>query len=95
MSYIDEALDAVSRHVGEDEDRALLRYYALLALTTGQSTSLADVHDAWALWTAEHRGMTDHANLRPFGELAEATQEQDLAYQLAIHAAAAELGRPT
>lgn len=74
---------------GEDPD--LIHLYTLLALTKGEATTLADVHDAWALWRMQTR--PDHPSLVPFGELTPETQEYDRPYMEAIHQVAREVGR--
>lgn len=67
-------------------DPTLANLYALLALTKGEETSLEDVHDAWAIWTATTRGT--HRSLIPFAELSPEVQELDRKYVDGIHRAA-------
>jgi hypothetical protein len=67
-------------------DPVLANLYALLALTKGEETSLEDVHDAWAVWTATTRGV--HRSLIPFAELSPEVQELDRKYVDGIHRAA-------
>ena len=65
---------------------SLAQLYALLALVKGTDTTLEDVHDAWAVWTAATRG--DHRSLIPFAELSHEVQELDREYMDGIHRAA-------
>jgi hypothetical protein len=74
--------------VGSDLSSDLAGLYALLALTKGVETTLEDVHDAWAVWTATVRGRPDHRSLVPFDELDRETQEMDRIYMDGIHRAA-------
>lgn len=69
-----------------DLDPALADLYTLLALVRGRATTLADVHDAWAVW----RNCTKpgHPDLVPFSELTEPVQERDRPYMEAIRRAA-------
>lgn len=70
----------------------LIRFYTLLALTTGANTTERDVHDAWSVW----RDMTDgaHRSLVPFGELTPAVQALDAPYAQAIRKVAEEYYQP-
>jgi hypothetical protein len=70
-------------------DSTLANLYALLALTKGTATTLEDVHDAWAIWTAQGRGT--HKSLIPFSELPPDVQELDRKYMDGIHRAARTL----
>lgn len=81
MTYVQDAIDAVNAEL-PDLDPELARLYALLALTTGITTSLEDVHDAWAVW----RDRTDpgHRSIVPFGRLTSETQELDRPYMEGI-----------
>lgn len=92
MTYIDQVTTALAKEL-PGQDPALLRLYALLALTKGRDTTLEDVHDAWALY----RGTTnpDHPDLVPFNELDEATQELDRPFAEAIRRAATRLRQGT
>jgi hypothetical protein len=69
-------------------DPALAQLYALLVLTKGTSTTLEDVHDAWAIWTATTRG--HHRSLIPFAELTREVQDLDQEYMDGIHRAASK-----
>lgn len=89
---MEQAHTAVTQQLGEAEDPALRKLYTLLVLVRGAELSSEDVHDAWAVWTALDRGLTEHASLCPFDELDEGTQGQDLPYREALHAAARSLG---
>lgn len=87
MSYVTDMVRRI-----DDElpglDPALAALYALLALAKGTGTTLEDVHDAWAVWTATVRGRPDHPALVPFSELTIDVQELDRKYMTGIHAAA-------
>jgi hypothetical protein len=80
-TYVDD-LFARARAEMPDCDDDLLRSYALLARTRGQTTTLADVHDAWALW--RHKSRPDHPSIIPFYELAPSVQELGRPYMEAI-----------
>lgn len=71
---------------GIDPDPANL--YALLVLTKGVNTTLANVHDAWALW--RQRTNPNHPALIPFEDLVEDVQELDRPYMELIHKIAGE-----
>lgn len=72
------------------EDRVLYRIYAVLALAKGEATTMEDVHDAWAAWTAEDR--PDHESLIRFDKLRPDIQEMDRLYMDAIHDVARRKG---
>lgn len=74
-----------------DEDRALYRIYAVLALTTGEQTTNENVHDAWAAWRAATKPA--HRSLVPFDQLTREVQELDAPYRDAIRAVASERTR--
>ena len=89
MTYIQKKAEEIANHAGINvqEDGDLCLIYAVLALTKGGSTTLKDVHDAWAAW--KHlRGINEHKSLKPFDQLTTAVQELDRPYMEAIHAAA-------
>lgn len=81
MNYIEEIVARLRELIPDCED-TLLRLYALLVLTTGETTGLCDIHDAWAVW----RSVTcpEHENLVPFDELTPEVQLQDFSYRDAI-----------
>ena len=86
MTYAQRAVSAISEALpGLEPD--LVRLYALLALVKGDRTTLADVHDAWAVWRDQTR--PDHPSIVPFADLTVEVQELDRPYAVAIHAAAA------
>lgn len=93
MSYITAMIDQINEQIPNLEPE-LAGLYALLALTTGPETSLEDVHDAWAVWTATTRNRPDHPSLVPFNELDPKTQELDREYADGIHRAAAAINTP-
>jgi hypothetical protein len=70
-------------------DDRMAAVYALLVLTTGQATTLENVHDAWSAW----RVFTNpkHPALVPFAELSADIQAYDRPYRDAIRQVAAEL----
>ena len=83
--------DETAAHLGElipGNDPALLRYYALLVLTTGENTPREHVHDAWSAWRTVTR--PDHPSLAPFDELTEQVKAYDDPYVDAIRQVAAE-----
>ncbi len=94
MNYVLTTLDILRAEVaargGSLPDDQLARLYAQLALTTGEATTLEDVHDAWAMWRA-FSDRPDHPDLVWFAELPESTQAYDLPYRDAIRATAARL----
>jgi hypothetical protein len=63
----------------------LFRIYALLALSRGESVTLEDVHNAWAVWMLEQN--TSHEALVPFAQLDSETAEEDRPFVRAIHQA--------
>lgn len=81
MTYAADIVRALGKLI-PDCDPDLLRLYALLVLTTGEDTTLENVHDAWALARLATR--PDHPDLVPFADLAPAIQAYDKPYQDAI-----------
>ncbi len=85
-NYINKIANAVGEKCGisidNEEYGSLLRLYALLALTTGSSTTLENVHDAWSAWRSNT--VPDHKSLIPFQELSKEVQELDRPYRDAI-----------
>lgn len=80
-NYAQRVLDQITLKL-PGNDPALLRLYALLAMTTGPATTLRDVHEAWALWrTATNPG---HRSLIPFEQLAPEVQALDEPYRAVI-----------
>ena len=67
----------------------LLRFYALLVLTTGIDTTLENVHDAWSAWQTATR--PEHRSLIPFNELTLEVRELDRPYMEAIVSVASDL----
>lgn len=93
MTYVDELANEIQRHVPsrllpEGDTKPLFRLYALLALTKGQSVSLEDVHNAWAVWMLDND--PEHRSLKPFDALDAETQSSDAPYVKAIQIVAAE-----
>ncbi|WP_425524387.1 DUF7701 domain-containing protein [Clavibacter michiganensis] len=88
VSYIDRIATEVEHqllveHRPKKRSRDLYRYYALLVLTLGSTTTLENVHDAWSAWMTAER--PSHPSLVPFTELSEEQQQQDRPYMEAIH----------
>jgi hypothetical protein len=81
MTYIDNAIDVVTRQL-PSEDPAPIRLYALLALVVGDDVTREHVHDAWAMWRSTT--MPQHPAIRPFDELSATTQDLDQPYVDAI-----------
>lgn len=82
VNYIDEIVARLEEKI-PGNDVALLRLYALLALTQGVNTTLENVHDAWSAWRAATN--PGHQSLIPFDQLTPEVQEYDRKYMLAIH----------
>jgi hypothetical protein len=87
-TYIARASRIVAEETGVT-DPALLPLYTLLALTMGEATTPAHVHEAWALWKQPLR--PDHWSLIPFDELDPAEAAKDQRYVDAIRRAAVRL----
>lgn len=81
-NYAERTYTALAKQL-PDLEPALLRLYALLVLVRGDATTLADVHDAWALW--QTMTCPDHRSLVPFDQLSPQVQELDRPYVEAIH----------
>lgn len=86
-TYVEQVTAALTERLNLDP--ALTRLYAVLALTKGTTTTMQDVHDAWAVWRADTR--PDHPSIRPFAELSPDVQELDRRYMDAIRQVAAEV----
>lgn len=86
-NYVQTVIDSLNDRVNLYPD--LTPLYALLVMTTGVSTTLEDVHDAWSIW--QNYTQPDHRSLIPFDELTLEVQELDRKYMEAIHAVAREL----
>lgn len=93
MNYIDDIAarigDKCGMRISDPNEFRLLRIYALLALTAGVSTTLENVHDAWAAWRSDTA--SDHKSLIPFGRLSAEVQALDEPYRAAIVDVASEL----
>lgn len=92
MNYIDEVKAEFSKHC--QMGKAMTELYALLALVKGEETTLADVHDAWAMnmnknWDREQFG--EHYSMVPFEQLKPETAAKDQKFVDAIHATARAL----
>lgn len=96
MTYLDEIAERIRDEIPPDarpdEDALdLFRLYALLALSKGAATSLADVHDAWVAWMLV-RGRT-HSSMVPFEDLPADVQAEDAPFADAIRRVAPALER--
>jgi len=95
-TYIDEVVDKVANKLTEINSPYLLRVYALLVLTKGESITSKDVHDAWAM-DMNFRPKTgdcyghDHPCIVPFKELSTEIQLLDDKYVRALIEVAKEL----
>jgi hypothetical protein len=79
MSYFTDVIDQLrSKTPASPYD--LLRFHALLVLTTGENTTVEDVHNAWSAWRA-HLGPPDGPEIVPFDELTPGRRELDLKYR--------------
>jgi hypothetical protein len=81
-NYIDPTIAQLTEILG-DCPPELIDLYALLVHTTGVTTTLEDVHEAWAIW--RNRTNPAHKSLIPFDELTLEVQEYDRKYMDAIH----------
>lgn len=84
-NYVQQMLNKVSENLPGLPDE-LLDLYTLLALIKGESVTLKDVHDAWAVW--KNRIRADHKSLIPFEALEFHVQELDRKYAEGIAKAA-------
>ncbi|WP_422653762.1 DUF7701 domain-containing protein [Lacisediminihabitans sp.] len=87
MNYLDqvasEIKQAIPAELRPDNDaQVLYRLYALLVLTRGVETTLANVHDAWSVWMLGRE--PSHESLVPFESLPEKVRQEDEPYQRAI-----------
>lgn len=92
MNYVDEVKAELGKHI--KVGKGLMNYYSLLVLLLGEETTLADVHDAWAVnindsWNKEEFG--EHFSMVPFSELKPETAAKDQKFVDAIHKTAIEL----
>lgn len=87
-NYYQQVIDQLADRL-DDCDGDLLSLYALLALTTGEDTTLEHVHDAWAAW----RNVSNpaHKSLIWFDELTPDVQAYDEKYRAVIVEVAREI----
>jgi hypothetical protein len=90
MKIVDRLRELAAEHGGQLADDRLAAAYAVLVLTTGQATTLENVHDAWSAWRA-FSDRPDHDDLVPFDYLSNETIEWDRPYRDDIRKVAAEL----
>lgn len=88
-NYISDITDKLVSAGLDDCPPDLLRLYALLALTSGEDTTLENVHDAWSCWLDATRPA--HPALVPFADLPADVQELYRKYMDAIRKVAAEV----
>lgn len=86
MNYVDEVKTELAKHI--NVGKGLMNYYSLLVLLLGEETTLADVHDAWAVnindyWDKETNG--EHFSMVPFNDLKPETAAKDQRFVDAIH----------
>ncbi len=81
MNYIQQIQSELSKHMRVS--KRLLSYYSLLVITLGEDTTLADVHDAWAI--DKNINMPEHRSIILFEKLTPEVQELDRNYMEAIH----------
>ena len=94
MNYIEEVQTELAKHI--KVGKGLMDYYSLLVLLLGEETTLADVHDAWAVninrtWKKENPTLGEHRSVIPFDQLKEETQIKDQKFVDAIHKTARNL----
>jgi len=92
QSYIETARKQLVDELGHlMQDGPLMDLYLALVLTKGEETTLADVHDVWAI--AQSRKRPDHWYIVPFGELSQEVREKDRVFVEAIHKVASQATR--
>lgn len=89
MNYVDEIAVEIYAIAENDpfpntelKSFELYRIYAVLALSSGITTTCRNVHDAWSAWSSSID--VCHPSLVPFEELALETQVKDIKYRDAI-----------
>jgi len=90
MSYISATVERLTE-ILDDCPAELIDLYGLLAHVKGESTTLEDVHEAWAFW--KNRIDPSHRSLIEFNKLTVEVQELDRKYMEAIHAVAKIINR--
>ena len=93
MTYLDEIAKCIRGNLPADAQppdgaNSLFLAYAVLTHAKGESTTLEDVHNAWAAWMQTVNPA--HTALVPFDELPPDVQDEDLPYLQAIHRTAAQ-----
>jgi hypothetical protein len=95
VTYLDQIGEAIRAEVPPDllpdetDLDQLFRLYAVLARAKGESTTSADVHDAWAAWSLG-RG-DDHESVTPYDELPPSVKQEDEPFLRAIRTVARTL----
>ena len=87
MNYIQEIQTELSKHI--KVSKRLLSYYSLLVVTLGEETTLADIHDAWAV--DKNISMSHHRSIVLFEKLSPEVQELDREYMEAVRLTAKNL----
>lgn len=86
MNYVDEVKAELAKHI--NVGKGLMNYYSLLVLLLGEDTTLADVHDAWAVninQTWDKTEVGEHFSMVPFDQLKPETAAKDQKFVDAIH----------
>lgn len=86
MTYLRDTAIRIRAAVPEDlvpaDSDDLFLLYALLARTSGEATTAADVHNAWTAWKLLHG--EQHSSMVPFSELPPDVQAEDEPFAAAI-----------
>jgi hypothetical protein len=94
--YLDSIADRIRAHIAEEKlprenVEELFRLYAVLLLAKGLDVTQSDVHNVWAVWTAERT--PEHESLVPYTELPSDIQEEDRVFVDAIRRVCVELNQ--
>ena len=74
-NYVNEVAYQIGIRCGLDfatsANRGLLRYFAVLCLSSGEQTTEEMIHGAWCAWWLEYHddGRLNHENLVPYSQL--------------------------
>jgi len=80
MNYIEKVKKSLGEKIDVEND--LLDLYTLIVFLKGETATLKDIHDAWAIW--RNNTKPDHKSIIPFEELSLEVQEMDREYTEAI-----------
>jgi hypothetical protein len=94
LNYIDDIAQRIKREVPSDflpegDTDLLFRMYAVLVLSLGEETDVANVHDAWSAWMSQSD--PGHESIEPFDKLSEDVRAQDEPFAEAIRKVAVGL----